>query len=208
MNLYDKLGVKKNARKEEIKRAFRNLAKTNHPDAGGDAEVFKEMARAYTILSNDKLRIRYDQTGEEQSIDQSLVNAINIVKGSLFLVINTHRQQTIMVDIIKEMKKEINHKLASIMSSIKNQDQCIKDLEKIKSRLSVKKKKNVPEVLLVALDEEIMNIRRKIAVEGEQIESYELAKSILSQYSFNKDMTFSNFLPQGWEHAQSITDWK
>lgn len=208
MSLYDKLGVKKNARKEEIKRAFRNLAKTNHPDAGGDAEVFKEMAKAYTILSNDKLRIRYDQTGEEQSIDQSLVNAIALVKSSLFFVINTYKQQTIMVDIIKEMKKELNHKKTSLMSSIKNEDKCIKDLEKIKSRLSIKKKKNVPEVLIVALDDEITNIRRKMAVEGEQIDTFEIAETILSQYYFNRDMIFGNFLPQGEEHAQSIADWR
>ena len=59
-NYYKILGVKNNANKQEIKRAYRNLAIKNHPDKGGKDEKFKEISEAYEILSNDNKRYKYD----------------------------------------------------------------------------------------------------------------------------------------------------
>lgn len=58
---YDVLGVKKNATQDEIKKAFRSLARTYHPDAGGDEKKFKEISEAYDILSDENKRREYDQ---------------------------------------------------------------------------------------------------------------------------------------------------
>ena len=60
---YKTLGVSKNATADEIKKAFRKLARTNHPDAGGDEEKFKEINEAYEVLSDDKKRALYDRYG-------------------------------------------------------------------------------------------------------------------------------------------------
>ena len=60
---YKTLGVSKSATAEEIKKAFRKLARENHPDAGGDEEKFKEINEAYEVLSDDKKRQLYDQYG-------------------------------------------------------------------------------------------------------------------------------------------------
>jgi len=60
-NYYDILGVSEGASVEEIKRAFRNLAKKHHPDMGGDAEKFKKILEAYRVLSDEKLRADYDR---------------------------------------------------------------------------------------------------------------------------------------------------
>lgn len=63
-NYYDILGVDKKASKEDIKKAFRKLAHTYHPDKkGGDEQKFKEVNEAYTVLSNDKKRAEYDAYG-------------------------------------------------------------------------------------------------------------------------------------------------
>lgn len=62
-NYYDILGVGKTASKEEIKKAFRTLAHKYHPDKGGEAEKFKEINEAYSILSDDRKRAQYDQFG-------------------------------------------------------------------------------------------------------------------------------------------------
>jgi len=62
---YKILGVKENAGKDEIKSAYRNLAKKYHPDANpGNKEAeekFKEISEAYDVLSDDKKRSQYDQ---------------------------------------------------------------------------------------------------------------------------------------------------
>ncbi len=57
------LGVSKTASDDDIKKAFRRLAHTHHPDKGGDAVRFKDINEAYQILSDKKKRAAYDQFG-------------------------------------------------------------------------------------------------------------------------------------------------
>jgi len=61
---YDVLGVPKTATTDEIKKAFRKLARKHHPDAGGDEAKFKEINEAYEVLSDEKKRQEYDQYGQ------------------------------------------------------------------------------------------------------------------------------------------------
>lgn len=60
---YKTLGVPRTASTDDIKKAFRKLARTHHPDAGGDEAKFKEINEAYEVLSDDKKRKLYDQYG-------------------------------------------------------------------------------------------------------------------------------------------------
>ncbi len=60
---YKTLGVSRTATQTEIKKAYRRLARTHHPDAGGDEARFKEINEAYEVLSDDKKRKLYDQYG-------------------------------------------------------------------------------------------------------------------------------------------------
>ncbi len=62
---YETLGVGRDASPEEIKKAYRRLAKQFHPDRanGGDAEKFKEATEAYEVLSDREKRLQYDHFG-------------------------------------------------------------------------------------------------------------------------------------------------
>jgi molecular chaperone DnaJ len=68
---YDILGVTRDASAEEIKRAYRQLARTYHPDANPNdldaAEHFKDVNLAYEVLSDPDKRQRYDMFGDERA---------------------------------------------------------------------------------------------------------------------------------------------
>ncbi|RKQ70916.1 DnaJ-class molecular chaperone [Litorimonas taeanensis] len=75
-NPYTLLGVKAGATKDEIKKAYRTLAKKLHPDVNKNdpkvAERFKEVTAAYSLLSDDKMRAQYDSgqvdaSGQQQN---------------------------------------------------------------------------------------------------------------------------------------------
>lgn len=88
---YEVLGVEKTASDEDIKRAFRKLAKTYHPDnkQTGDEAKFKEVGEAYAILSDPTKRKQYDQFGHQAftnngGANYSGFNAEDIDLGDIF----------------------------------------------------------------------------------------------------------------------------
>ena len=64
---YEILGVSRDASESEIKKAYRKVAKENHPDVKPDdkeaEELFKEAAEAYEVLSDKNKKAQYDQYG-------------------------------------------------------------------------------------------------------------------------------------------------
>ena len=69
---YDALGVSPKATELEIKKAYRKLAITTHPDKNPGDETahvrFQAIGEAYQVLSNDELRKRYDKFGKEEAV--------------------------------------------------------------------------------------------------------------------------------------------
>ncbi|GAE91139.1 chaperone protein DnaJ [Gracilibacillus boraciitolerans JCM 21714] len=63
---YEILGISKDASKDEIKKAYRKLARKYHPDVNkeeGTDQKFKEVKEAYEVLGNEQKRSQYDQFG-------------------------------------------------------------------------------------------------------------------------------------------------
>ena len=86
---YEVLGVSKTATDDEIKKAYRRLAKKWHPDANPDnkkeaEEKFKEVSEAYETLSNEQKRKMYDQFGADGPQGFNGFNGFNGGNGSYY----------------------------------------------------------------------------------------------------------------------------
>lgn len=73
MDYYEVLHVNHDATAEEIKRAYRNLSKAFHPDAGGDHKSYTRITEAYSVLGDPDKRAQYDKTG---SVDEDDADAV------------------------------------------------------------------------------------------------------------------------------------
>ena len=61
MNYYELLGIYPDASMDDIKKAYRSKANIHHPDKGGNAEIFKDIKKAYETLHDDVKRKQYNR---------------------------------------------------------------------------------------------------------------------------------------------------
>lgn len=128
--LYHDLGIEKGATQEEIKRAYRNLAKKYHPDKNRDdpnaTEKFQKISHAYSILSDPAKRKNYDKYGtvdEDQWNFDEFMNNCNINFEELF-----------ELDDIREENHHPNHGLKLMIIRKNNWEQPIKNEEDPKTK--------------------------------------------------------------------------
>ena len=75
---YETLGVTRDASADEIRRAYRNLARRHHPDVNQDPDTedrFKEISEAYEVLRDPEKRERYDRFGRNWKAGQNVAGA-------------------------------------------------------------------------------------------------------------------------------------
>lgn len=81
VDLYEELGVSKDASTEEIRSAYRKQAAQLHPDQPtGDEERFKRVSHAHLILADPQKRERYDKDGDERPMSEEEREAIKAVE--------------------------------------------------------------------------------------------------------------------------------
>lgn len=132
-DLYKLLGVRKNSKKQTIRKAYIQLSKKHHPDKGGDREIFEKIQFAWEVLRDDKLRKQYDETGEvpksrdmhkyseqDKTRGQVLIHAISCFQSVL------HNNDPKRVDIIATCKKVMGKNIKEAQGII---DNCKKDID-------------------------------------------------------------------------------
>lgn len=131
MNPYEILGVGRDATEDEIKKAYRNQSMKTHPDLNnGETEAFKQVERAYRILTTPEKRERYDRFGNTDDESDPVDEAIRALIRRAFTA------SDYPLNYIKKELKVQKDKLST------KQNDLIRNKEKIQKRRNSFIKKN------------------------------------------------------------------
>ncbi len=180
-NLYDILGVDKNATAEEIKEAFRNSAKDNHPDVGGSAEKMAEANHAYSVLINPQKRERYDSTGEDYDIpfDERFSAFVNEV----FMSIVEQAEDVDHYDLIEEFKNKTDQIENNIIKNKREYEKKLTKFNKVAKRIKTSKRDYISNVLQAQIDD----FKKKIKACESDFQFIKSCKEILEGYNYEFD---------------------
>jgi curved DNA-binding protein CbpA len=185
MGLYELLGVEKNTTMKEIKKAYYKLSKKHHPDKGGDPKIFIKIQNAYEILSDEKTRKKYDETGDIPSDGIPLkTSARNFLLGLWEQIIDIDLVENPYYKIPEDIIKKIDNFIDNRKSHIKTAKKDIKQYEEILSNLIY----NGDDIdfLSLTLKHKIQNKKDLIKMHNDKIEESEYAKEIISDYKYSQ----------------------
>ena len=172
-NLYEVLGISADARSEQVHAAYRAKVKEVHPDAGGTAEAFNEVALAYEVLINDVRRKRYDETGSIHDQDKEILAGAQQIAESLINQI-LDREDIRSIDVIAVLSAEVGKHVGLRNANIEKLDQRRKYYIDLKERFRAKMN-----------DETFINdlFQKKIEVIAKNMDAERLALAQLSAAS-------------------------
>ena len=190
-NLYDILGLSKNATFEEIKSKYKSLAQQHHPDKGGDPELFKEIKNAYEVLSDPISRKQYDTTGHFENRVNIRDEALERLSNLFFNIVPNINPD--IDDLILIMKNETRRERQNINNNINLCNGYILKLNKVINKI---KKKNEGENLLKMFAENQLKIHEnELQNFIRQIEVINIAIEMLEDYQYGDVATLiENFM--------------
>lgn len=186
-DLYEALGVKRDATKAEIRSAYRKAAKKAHPDVGGSPEAFELITLAADCLGDDERRRRYDETGEatrpqansrEARVMETAMSAVNVVMQQVMASPVSPEQ----IDILKNAIDALVNGAKQAKEQMRQAEQQAEKWEKAAKRVHAKSgKKNRVAPMLTAT---AAQLRQQAAANREQKEIIEGAIDLLKEHEF------------------------
>lgn len=131
-NLYDILGVNKDVGATELKKAYRDKAKENHEDKGGDSKKMIEVNHAWMVLRDPTRRDKYDKTGKEDN-DGFDVRFQGYVQ-SIFMSI-VEQNDIDYTDLIGEFRAYNRRMISDNRKNVPEARKLLRKLEKVLDRL-------------------------------------------------------------------------
>lgn len=147
-NLYDVLGVDKDAPVEEIKKKYRKLAKKHRPNKGGDNNTFSLNSIAFDTLTDKAKRERYERTGNTDIPNYKKLAYQNLATLFQQLIAQNITAAPFTVNYIDAMKKATCNIIEKISNEIKKRKSAIKTMELLSKRFESKDDVNMAADLL------------------------------------------------------------
>lgn len=183
MNHYDTLGVKPNADKNTVRKAYRAKAKKLHPDVpGGDPAAFRRLQLAYDIISDDQRRAQYDEFGNASDENTPESEANRVFADALVAMIE--RNDARCTNVVTKLRDDINKTREICQREVSKHNSRIANLqEAIKRIVTIVPSSNDPVIIrlkanIQSAQSDIQNANFKIAVADAML-------TILERYSYN-----------------------
>jgi len=191
-NPYETLNVPKDATEAEIKKAYRDKAKKEHPDVGGDTEKFKETTHAYSLISSPEKRDYYDKHGEEMPQENTDSRANKLIHQLIDAILaECTPEQILKLDIVKRIVGSINDNLSKLRQEISNQKTMAERLQKLSDifdkKLTHKKSKTQINFFKASVDEKKKFININLAELDNQNKILDKALELMTDFSFDYD---------------------
>jgi curved DNA-binding protein CbpA len=185
MTLYEILEISPDATVDDIKKAYRDLAKKNHPDHGGNETVFQTIKNAFEILSNSEKRKEYDNSGGIDNFEEKVTaTALNLFNAAIkALVGGAYYGSDPYLEIKNQIHVFYNNQRMNFVKQIKNIHKEITARKKILTYI-LNKPKN--DFLNNSINNEIKNGYLGIDQIKEQMKILKSAYKLLLKYKFKE----------------------
>lgn len=204
MDLYEVLGVKKNATQKQLKKAYYAKSKIYHPDQGGNPEMFKQLVQAYGILSDPEKRKRYDLGESAEDISRATMSFDQEVMTSLCglfvqVVAGSDIQKT---DLVALMKRHISQAVAGLENNVKAQKTVVEKFENVVKRIKTSGENNP---FLTAANSQIQQCNSTISKIQHQIDIGVGGIKFLDAFSYEFDPTVAQAVQKRRGSSQFVT---
>ncbi|TCR92655.1 J domain-containing protein [Rhizobium sp. BK376] len=178
---YELLGIPREAGDAEIKAAYRRLAKSAHPDSGGDVDSFAQVKCAYELLKDPIRRKVYDETGYDPQLAE-----VKDLEGLLILekVINDmvlDEREPGSFDPVALMRRKLTDEVVQARFHVfeleRHRGRIRNHLDRISSR-------PMADVLGSMLRTRVTSITEAIEKAGKHVEAIERAYEMLEGYGY------------------------
>lgn len=188
-NPYKALNIPPDATDDEIKDAYKSLAKKHHPDAGGDKDTFSKINNAYMILKDPEKRSYYDKHGDEKpSGDPKFNKAMEIFVGMINETVENYGDQIIYKNFLPEMTKAVTKNLTALNKEreriFRDQKHFKKLLEIFEKKMKHKKEKSKIDLFQYVMNERIRATQMNIQDLDDQEEIFNIVLDWITDFDF------------------------
>lgn len=181
---YEKLGLDKDATQKDIKKSYRKLAMSHHPDRGGDEDEFKEITLAYELLSDAERKEKFDRTGEQEKQDSLEDQAMQLIAVIFSQLIDAAEFNG---NYVAEVKQQLKHLKVKAERSVVSLNRNLNRLVSTLGRVQVEGTDH--NIFASIINTKIEQIENAVKTENDRLSLLELSRGILDKYTDSKAET-------------------